>query len=170
MLVLCVLAYISCILRFSFKISNLGIQLSKEDDKEYEIPSPNGYPIPYPNNAFKFWDIRAPTGYVIAVDIDSFEIERGQDYLHIGDGVHNFRKNTTGRGEWIQLTGRKSDADVWQYNNIISNTSSMKFIFTSDGSHSDVGFILKCSVVRILRGHTTATHGRKYFWYLLVFV
>ena len=65
----------------------------------------------------------------------------------IGDGIDYFCNSSTERGEWIHLTGRK--ADVLQYRDFISNTSSIKLIFTSDWSDTDLGFLIKCSSVKI---------------------
>ena len=99
--------YCNFAFRFCLYLLDLGYELLRKENEEYEITSPNGYPNTYPNNAFEFWDIRAPTGYVIAVYIDSFEIQlSGVDYLHIGDRADYFHHNSR---EWIHLTGRKSD-------------------------------------------------------------
>ena len=43
----------------------------------------------------------------------------------------------------------------------LSNTSFIKLIFTSDWSGTDLGFIIKCSAVKIHHGETTETHERE---------
>ena len=120
----------------------------------------------YPSNYYELWDIQAPTGYVIAVSIDTLGIHNGGDYLHIGDGV-DFFGNNSDRGEWIHLTGTRFEN--WNYQYFESNTSSILVVFTSDWKDSDVGFIIKCSAVRIHHGQTTTMPG-KYVFVVLVFI
>ena len=136
----------------------IGYELSREEQEDYRITSPNGFPLPYPNNAFKFWDIRAPVGHDIEVFIDSFEIQRGADYLHIGSGVESFGNRSIFPGKWMHLTGRESD--IYGRNYFVFNTSSVKLIFTSDWRGTDSGFVIRCSA-RDQR-QTRVTFGRKF--------
>ena len=112
---------------------------------EYEVMSPNGYPNVYPNNAYVFWDIRAPSDSVIKVHIDSFDVQGGADFVHIGDDVNQYKNDSIGDLRWKHLTGEKSN--VYQYQDFESSKSSIIIIFVSDWSMTDNGFIIKCSVI-----------------------
>ena len=115
--------------------------------------SPNGYPNLYPNNAYSFWDIRAPSDSVIKVHIDSFDVQGGADFVHIGDNVELYSNDSIGGLRWKHLTGE--ERNVYQYQDFESNTSSIIIIFVSDWSLRDYGFIIQCSAVK--RPH----HGEK---------
>ena len=135
-----------------------------EDDAEsVQFISPNGYPNQYPNNGFKLLDIRVKPDYVVAVDIESFELQSG-DYIHVGDGVDSFYNNSVEHGKWLHLTGEKSN--IWHYTRFTSNSSSLKLIFTSDWSRTDAGFIITCSALTKHRQVTTTNAGR-YFLLIL---
>ena len=121
----------------------------------------------YPNNSFKLWDIRAPTGYVIALHIDSFEIQQNADYVYVGDGVKHFRSDSDQHGKWIPLTGKKSD--VFLHRDFMSNASSIKVIFASDKSDTKSGFIITCSAVSVGHRLLTTTNGRMYLMFSRLF-
>ena len=129
------------------------------DEEHVQFMSPNGYPNLYPNNGFKYLDIRVMPDYVIAVTIASFETQRG-DYVHIGDGVDSFHNNYVEHEKWLHLTGQMSD--IWDHTDFISNSSSLKLIFTSDWSNRGAGFSIKCSTLKIKQEQDSSTYKRKY--------
>ena len=125
-------------------------------DDEYEVVSPNGYPNLYPNNAYSFWDIRTSSDSVIKLRIDSFDVEGGADFVHIGDDVVHYSNDSIGGLRWKHLTGRKRN--VYQYQDFESKESSIIIIFVSDWSKSDSGFIIQClPVKRPHHGETIST-------------
>ena len=125
-------------------------------DDKYDVVSPNGYPKPYPNNVYSFWDIRAPSDSVIRVHIESFEVKGGADFVHIGDDVEHYSNDSTGDSRWKHLTGKKPD--VYQSQDFESKKSAIIIIFVSDWSMRDYGFIIKCSAVkRPDHGETAST-------------
>ena len=130
---------------FSIHLDNIQLE------NEFEVVSPNGFPNPYPNNAYSFWDIRAPSGYVIEVHIDSFDVQGGADFIHIGDGVEHYSNDSTGDSRWKHLAGKKHD--VHQYQDLESSSASIIIIFVSDWSIKDYGFIIQCSAKKIPPTH-----------------
>ena len=91
----------------------------------------------YPNNAYGFWEIKAPDGYDVSVRILEFESESGKDFLHIGEKEIPFSRNSR---QWIHLTGHLHGNQHSPF-----SASSIIIIFTSDGSGRAGGFHLQCS-------------------------
>ena len=97
-----------------------------------------GYPDQYPNNAYNLWDIRAPEGFVVAVSVLQLDVEEDKDFIHVGDGVDEFRNTSD---QWKHLTGRMQG--TWLFT---STSSEITIIFTSDGTNMEFesGFVIQC--------------------------
>ena len=64
------------------------------------------FPSNYPNNMYTIWDIRAPVNFVLKLEFLLLDIEKGEDYIHIGYEVTHFSFNST---KWTHMTGNSKD-------------------------------------------------------------
>ncbi|XP_078685509.1 CUB and sushi domain-containing protein 1-like [Branchiostoma floridae x Branchiostoma belcheri] len=92
------------------------------------VTSPN-YPGYYGNNENCEWSITVPEGSIIRLTFDSFDTEKGYDFLTIYDGASD------NAAEMERLTG-----DQPHISPIISTSNTLFLRFTSDKSFSYQGF------------------------------
>ena len=83
------------------------------------------------------WNVRAPGGFVINVDIILLDMAPDEDSVYIGDGVQIFTKESK---RWHLMAA--------SYGSIESTTSSVVIIFTSDGNKTSSGFKIVCSAIQ----------------------
>ena len=90
----------------------------------------------YPNNYYQFWELQVPSGFVVAVRVSRLDTETEADYVHIGDGVDHYSRDST---RWRLLTG-----NLRHTLHFTSVSSSLIIIFTSDGTNTRAGFMIEC--------------------------
>ena len=109
-------------------------------------------------NAYCFWDIRAPDGFIISVIFQRLRISSrtdGKTFLVFGDNNTDFQGITNSCGTWINLTDEKGQLEG-RYERFASRTSSIKFIFSS--VFTEVNFSIGLSAIQL--------YGNRY-WYSL---
>ena len=99
-------------------------------------------PLDYPNNAYSIWSFAAPHGFSLNIRIEQFNIQKDADFIHIGDGVETFNRNST---HWRHITGQIGD--IWDTRTISFKRRSVTIIFTSDCCIASLGFLITCSPV-----------------------
>ena len=125
----CVIFELKCFLPFSH------LEIAVNSKTPVRINSPN-YPKDYPPNSYKFWDIKAPLDYVVALSFESFNIKSSRANLYYGDGVSTFSTDSGGCFSWTKLR----DKDI--HGNVTSASRNVKLIFTSDDASTLSGFSL----------------------------
>ena len=104
-----------------------------ECGRYYTSPTGNvtspGYPNNYPNNAECYYEIKAPVGHRIVLDLEFHDLEYRYDFLDIRQIVSGSNTRV------IRLTHR-------HYNprRITSAENILMLVFTSDGSRTKRGF------------------------------
>ena len=91
----------------------------------------------YEHNSYEIWDLIAPEGIGMNLNIVYMDVESNADFVYIGNSLQAF--NTTSE-HWIMMTG--SHRGTWK--NFTS--TSISIIFTSNGiiSRSNLGFMIDC--------------------------
>ena len=90
-----------------------------------------GFPMQYPPNLECLWHIFADDNIVIVVRIRSFNLERGFDYLTIGDG------NEAGNNKIARLTGQI------KVRTVTSGSPTMWMMLVTDNTGNMPGFYLE---------------------------
>ena len=89
----------------------------------------------YENNAYEIWDLIAPKGIGININIVYMDLESNADFVYFGNSLREF--NSTSE-HWIEMTGFHKA--TWK--NFTS--AHVVMIFTSNGINSNSGFIIEC--------------------------
>lgn len=113
------------------KNTSCGEEINLEADEEIVITSP-GFPQYYPNYFECVWKVKAPKGRHIGVGFEYFSLEKGSDFLEIGDGT------TVGDGTVDKLTGSKIPTRA-----VTSPSNNAWIKFTSDIASNRLGFKAK---------------------------
>ena len=109
------------------------------------------HPKKYPKNAYQFWDIRAPQGFVLSLSFDGFNLKPDHAYLYFGDGVDTFSTDSTICFPWTNLNSQILVA------NITSVSRNVKLIFTSDDADTQSGFSVMVHAISHHRNDTNMT-------------
>ena len=107
--------------------------------------SPN-FPNNYPDNERCSWGITVPSGYRVKVEIHTFVLEQGYDYLYIYDGPSNYSPQLS------RISGFKSTCFSFY-----SSGKSLWFYFHTDGSATYKGFYATYTAVPISSKYDAST-------------
>ncbi|XP_029103994.1 CUB and sushi domain-containing protein 1 isoform X1 [Scleropages formosus] len=100
-----------------------------------------GWPELYKEALNCEWIIEAPPGYPIKIIFDKFRTEVNYDVLEIRDG----------RFPSSPLIGSYQGTQVPQF--LISTSNFLYLLFTTDKSHSDIGFRIRYEIVQLQSDH-----------------
>ena len=104
------------------------IMLDKENEEVLQYVSSS-------KNTFCFWDVKAPTGYVVSVFFQEFKITGGTTwdgymFLSLGDDETKFNNSTDPCKPWKQITKKGKFQPEYKLS-FTSRSSSVKIIFSS---------------------------------------
>ena len=122
--------------------------LDKENKITIEYRNPS-------KNAYEFWDIQTPTGFVVSVMFEHFDINGGWDkylFFSIGNIEDQFSANTNSCRSWTPITEQGRFQSKYLYTNFTSRSSSLRLIFSSFTTKATFSFTLqvqKCKGILI---------------------
>ena len=122
-----------------------------ETEEIIDITWPNST-ANYSKNAFEMWNMRAPAGFVFAINLQTLDVS--EDVLYFGDGVDYFLKNKQSCSLWYSVDNQFSSA------NFTSKSSSIILIFTGDNLKSGDGFFIRFEVTRPKDDHMIYEAGK----------
>ncbi|XP_072029566.1 dorsal-ventral patterning tolloid-like protein 1 [Amphiura filiformis] len=113
------------------KNQTCGGELQLEADEEKIITSP-GFPQYYPNYFECVWTVTVPKGRHVGVGFEYFSLEKGADFLEIGDG------SSPGDDTVDKLTGNTIPTSA-----VTTSSNKAWLRFTSDVANNRLGFKAK---------------------------
>ena len=116
-----------------------GKMLQKEETTTIEYRNPS-------KNAYEFWDIQTPLGFVVSVMFEHFEINGDRDnymFFAIGDNEDQFSANTNSCRSWTLITEQGRLQSKYRYTNFTSRSSSLRLIFSSVTTEPTFSFTLQ---------------------------
>ena len=122
-----------------------GMMLNKTTI-EYRNPS---------KNAYEFWDIQAPPGFVVSVMFEHFDINGAWDsymFFAIGDNENHFSANNNPCRSWTPITEEGRFQFKYMSTNFTSRSSSLRLIYSSFTTKATFSFTLqvqKCKGILI---------------------
>ena len=114
-------------INLNFKMLFPGMMLNKENKTTIEYRNPS-------KNAYAFWDIQTPSGFVVSVMFEHFEINGDWDnymFFAIGDNEDQFSASTNSCRSWTPITEEGRFQSKYMYTNFTSRSSSLRLIFSS---------------------------------------
>ena len=112
---------------FNFEMLFPGKMLQKEETTTIEYRN-------FSKNAYEFWDIQTPPGFVVSVMLEHFDIDGDWDnnmFFSIGDNEDQFSANTNSCRSWTPITEQGRFHSKYMYTNFTSRSSSLRLIFSS---------------------------------------
>ena len=103
-------------------------------------------------NAYQFWDVQAPKGFVISILFEHIKIYSAWDdkaFLLFGDNAGDFQGNMNSCDTWISLTDKGQF--IKRYKSFVSRSSSVKLVFSS--LSTQVNFTVRIRAVRLKGNH-----------------
>ena len=116
-----------------------GKMLQKEETTTIEYRNPS-------KNAYEFWDIQTPLGFVVSVMFEHFEINGDWDnymFFAIGDNEDQFSANTNSCRSWTLITEQGRLQSKYRYRNFTSRSSSLRLIFSGFTTKPTFSFTLQ---------------------------
>ena len=126
-----------------------GMMLNKENKTTIEYRNPS-------KNAYEFWDIQTPSGFVVSVMFEHFDINGDWDsymFFAIGDNEDQFSPNTNSCGSWTSITEQGRFQSKYMFTNFTSRSSSLRLIFSTFTTKATFSFTLQVQKCKgILKG------------------
>ena len=116
-----------------------GKMLQKEETTTIEYRNPS-------KNAYEFWDIQTPSGFVVSLMFEHFEINGDWDsymFFAIGDNEDQFSANTNSCRSWTLITEQGRLQSKYRYTNFTSRSSSLRLIFSDFTTKPTFSFMLQ---------------------------